>query len=430
MDPRQIKAEQIVAAGRITRGVGGSWLVPSQTPGGPKHRVVLDGLFPACSCADFEMTEQACKHMRAVKMWVKREAAAAKAVAEPDAPKPAPVVAPPSVPRKAYKQDWHNYNLAQTREKGHVLSMLADLVNGLRPSEPVKRGRGRPEVPVADQVFAAVYKIYSGWSARRFMYDLEAARERGHLSRRMCHNSVLNALESEALTPILKDLIGQTALPLASVESKFAIDSTGLCTSKFRRWFDHKWGGERSEHVWVKLHLVTGCLSNVVTAADILDMNANDSPQLPGLIDATAEGFKIGTVHADKAYCVKANFEAVDKHGAVLYTPFKSSATGAAGGLYAKAFHYFQLHREEFLSKYHARSNVESTVSGFKRVMGDSVRSKTDTAMKNETYCKVIAWNLTCLVHAIYEMGVVPMFWQDAEERDAPRDVLKFPTRA
>jgi hypothetical protein len=52
----------------------------------------------------------------------------------------------------------------------------------------------------------------------------------------------------------------------------------------------------------------------------------------------------------------------------------------------------------------------------------------TNVAMRNEVYSKLIAWNLTCLVHAIYELGVVPIFWQDAEEVDAPRDVIRFPT--
>jgi hypothetical protein len=68
---------------------------------------------------------------------------------------------------------------------------------------------------------------------------------------------------------------------------------------------------------------------------------------------------------------------------------------------------------------------VESTFSAIKRLTRDSVRSKTDVAMRNEVYCKLIAWNLTCLVHAIYELGISPVFWQD--ELDAPQNVLKFP---
>ena len=51
---------------------------------------------------------------------------------------------------------------------------------------------------------------------------------------------------------------------------------------------------------------------------------------------------------------------------------------------YAKMFHFFSLNRDEFLRHYHKRSNVESTFSMIKAKFGDSVRSKTDVAMKNE----------------------------------------------
>jgi hypothetical protein len=430
MNAREIKALQLVAGGRITRG-NGYWLVPSQD-GALRHRVVIDGLFPSCTCDDWELRScnsaapEPCKHILAVQEWV------ARLVGEEHAPPPVdPATVPPTPKKKTYKQPWREYNLAQTREKGHVLAMLADLVNGLRPKEPVKRGRGRPEIPLADNVFAAVYKTYVGWSARRFMCDLQTAYEAGHLSRSMSHNSVLRALENPDLTPVLKDLIGQTALPLAAVETTFAVDSSGFTTTgKLDRWFDTKYGIERTRQVWAKVHLCTACLSNVVTAADILDQHANDSPQLPGLIDATAEGFKIGTVCADKAYPASTNFEAVAKHGGTLFAAFKPNTTGSVGGLFAKMFHFFQFNREEYLRKYHARSNVESTFSGIKRVLGDTIRSKTDVAMKNEVYAKLVAWNLTCLVHAIYEMGVAPVFWQPPEPPNQPRDIIRFPTRA
>lgn len=46
-----------------------------------------------------------------------------------------------------------------------------------------------------------------------------------------------------------------------------------------------------------------------------------------------------------------------------------------------------------------------------KRKFGDSLRSKTDTAMTNETLCKVLCHNLVVLIHAMYELGIDPMFW-------------------
>jgi hypothetical protein len=84
--------------------------------------------------------------------------------------------------------------------------------------------------------------------------------------------------------------------------------------------------------------------------------------------------------------------------------------TGAVGGLFQKAFHFFSLHREEFLSHYHKRSNIESANSMIKRKLGDFVRSKTDVAMKSEALCKVLAHNICCPIQAMHEFGVKPDF--------------------
>src|SRR5256885_3762068 len=55
-----------------------------------------------------------------------------------------------------------------------------------------------------------------------------------------------------------------------------------------------------------------------------------------------------------------------------------------------KAFHFFWLHRAEFLQHYHPRSMVESTFSMVKRKFGDSVRPKNDQAIKNEVLSKIV----------------------------------------
>ena len=60
-------------------------------------------------------------------------------------------------------------------------------------------------------------------------------------------NSTNRYLASDELTDHLKALIELSASPLASVETDFAIDSTGFATTTYSRWFDHKWGKERSK---------------------------------------------------------------------------------------------------------------------------------------------------------------------------------------
>ena len=144
------------------------------------------------------------------------------------------------------------------------------------------------------------------------------------------------------------------------------------------------------------------------------DRNASDTPQLPSLLDATAENFNVQELSGDKAYASVDNFAAIDRQNVTPYIGFKSHHNGASGGLFQKAYHFFCFNSETFLAHYHKRSNVESTVMMIKTKFGDAVRSKTDTAMKNEAPCKVLCHNLCCLISAFYELGIGATFWQPA----------------
>ena len=63
------------------------------------------------------------------------------------------------------------------------------------------------------------------------MSDLRNAHDRGLLDMVPSFTSVFRYLENPGLTPILRDLIQQSALPLKAVESDFAVDSTGFATT-------------------------------------------------------------------------------------------------------------------------------------------------------------------------------------------------------
>lgn len=68
----------------------------------------------------------------------------------------------------------------------------------------------------------------------------------------------------------------------------------------------------------------------------------------------------------------------------------------------------FPYHREEFESHYHLRSNVDTTFSAWKMKLGDSLKSKNQTAQKNELICKAIAYNITVLIHEMFDLGIKP----------------------
>src|SRR5947209_1847487 len=305
-------------------------------------------------------------------------------------------------------------NLERRQQLGlHIAAMPTITKKGSARLAPSQPGNSRytlcPDTPHPHST--SPYHDTTG-SARRFMTDLRAAQEQGYSAKTPHFNSVLNYLESPDVTPVLYALITESSLPLKALESDFAVDSTGFTTSRFIRWFDHRYGPRHGHHEWVKVHLMCGVRTNIVTAVEIKDRDASDTKLLPPLVTATAKNFKLNEVSADKGYGSLNNYDVIKDHGAVPYIAFKSIHTGRGGGLWAKMYHYFQFNQQEFLRHYHKRSNVESTFSMIKAKFRDHVRSKSDTAMANEVLCKIICHNICCLIQESHELGINAVFWQ------------------
>ena len=218
------------------------------------------------------------------------------------------------------------------------------------------------------------------------------------------------------MTPVLHSLVVRASLPLRAVETTFAPDSTGFSTSRFVRWYDEKYGVERSGKDWVKAHAICGTKTHVVTAVEIAHRDAADSPQFKTLVETTAaNGFKVGDVCADKAYLGRDNLDLVAGLGGTAFVPFKVNSVDG-DGVWGRMFHYYQYRREEFLRHYHQRSNIESVFSMLKAKFRDHVRSRTDTAMRNEVLCKFLCHNI-CVVHqSIIELGIDGEFWKPAAD--------------
>ncbi len=404
MDIRGVKALELTGNSRISY-MAGAWYVPSQSTAA-RHKVDPSPNNPSCTCEDFQLRQRACKHVLAVRALLERQI---KGECHPD-----PATIPMRPPRKTYRQDWVNYNLAQVHEKDHFQVLLSDLCRAIQQPAPKTGKGGRPTMPLDDAIFAAVFKVYSTLSARRFMSDLREAHERGHVHELVCYNSLLKCLEMPSVTPILTDLITQSSLPLKSVETSFAVDSSGFATSRYVKWFDEKYGINREKAEWVKCHLACGVKTNIVTAAIVDEKNSGDCPQFKPLIEKTAENFTVKEVPADKAYLSNDNLKLVESLGATAFIPFKSNSLATGTPLWERMYHFFAFQRDEFLSHYHQRSNVESTFSMIKRKFGDSLRAKSDAALKNETLAKILAHNLCCVISAWYELGIEPAMWAPA----------------
>jgi len=345
---REERGRQIARLGGI-RLLGASYVVPSQSVRADAPPTYLvDLVEQTCTCPDYELRRLVCKHQEAVLFWLAWEGTVNEDTGQIELPK-----APRKPKRKTYPRNWPAYNAAQIEEKAHVEVLLKALCEGIE--QPPRRPGARDA------------------------------------------------------TAILLRLIEESAAPLAEVENRagqFAQDSTGISTVTYDRWFDQKHGKLRSEHAWLKLHIMVGTLTHVVTGAKV--SNEADCPVLPELLAATAKTFRVREVSADKAYLSKKNLEAIDRVGAVPFIPFKSNSIGmgSKSELWRTMWCLFSLKSEEFRAHYHRRSNVESTMWMIKSKFGAAVRSKLPVAQVNEILAKLVCHNLACIVRAVHEFGI------------------------
>jgi transposase len=407
MTPREERGLVISALCKLTKK-GGHWLVPSQTSQDKKY--IVDPDHETCTCPDHQETGFVCKHVFAVKFTMKRELNADGTVTE--------TKSITFAEKKVYRQNWQAYNLAQTTEKHRFQILLRDLCQGI-PEAPMAK-TGRPPIPLSDRLFACTYKVYSTVSSRRFACDLNDAYVDGYLSRPLHCNKVNTLLENADLTAPLSTLIERSSLPLRAIETQFAADATGFSTSRHVRWHDEKYGVERSGRDWVKVHIAVGTKTHIITAAAIYGRHTNECPILPELVKVTGQNFMPKEWSADKEYLSVQNIETIFAQDALPFIAFKSNSTGGVGGLFEKMFHYYSLKRDEYMDHYHRRSNVESVFSAIKRKFGDYIRSRSDVAMKNEALAKLLAYNITSVIHSQCELGIAPIFWpeQEAGERN------------
>jgi len=325
MDARQERGLVIANQAKIIKTPVG-WKVPSQSGTG-SYVVNLNGE-PFCTCPDFEARRQPCKHIYAVEFTLKRE----------ERPDGTTVVT--KTMRVTYGQDWTAYNDAQTHEAEQFAHLLRDLCDTI-PQPP--QSFGRPRLPLSDVVFGIATKVYSTMSGRRVMSDLRDAEVKGFMDKAPSFTSGFRYLENAELTPLLKSLIEQSAMPLKSVETDFAVDSSGFSTSVYDRWFDHKCGKVRSENRWVKCHLMCGVKTHIVTSVEVTPTETADAPQFAPLVAATARNFDIREVSADKAYSSRKNLRAAQAIEATAYIPFKARTNGIGksfDGLWNHMWHF------------------------------------------------------------------------------------------
>jgi len=322
---------------------------------------------------------------------------------------------------KKYSQKWTEYNRAQTKEKLLFFKLIDEILNVI-PERTYTFGR--PRKSLKDMIFCCMIKIYTGASSRRLISDLELAKKAGYIDNVPHFNTVLNYFDDSGMKIVLDYLITLSALPLKCVEETFAMDATGFGTHRFDRWVDAKYKLRASpQGKFMKAHVTCGVRTNVITSAIITLGKVNDTTMFNPLLTETIEHFDVKEICADKGYISRANLDLATKLGTMPYIPFKSNATGHSRGspTWAKMYKLFTENYEEFAKHYHLRSNVESCFAMIKRKFGDFCRCKSERSMTNEILCKILAHNLVCLIHEMFELKIEVDFLAISKEFPAQK---------
>ena len=306
---------------------------------------------------------------------------------------------------KTYSQDWVAYNQAQTQEKMLFLELLKELTD-LIPTQKYK-GTGRPPSSLGEMVYSICIKLYLGFSSRRTESDIRIVEQLGYISHVPHFNTILKYLNKPELNEIFKALIDLSASPLRHVEQRFAVDSSGFCTSIFSRYSSIRYKKEERRY-YKKAHITCGVLTNVITSVEVTDGYMHDSLMFRSLVDHTAQYFDMKEVYADKAYSSRKNLGIVHDHKAIPFIPFKSNTRRLTKGvpIWSTMYNYFKYNKEQFMEHYHQRSNVETVFSMIKRKQSLYLHTKKDISQTNEILAKCLVHNICVLIQEMFELGI------------------------
>lgn len=240
---------------------------------------------------------------------------------------------------------------------------------------------------------------------------LKSPFDKGYLGCRPHFNVIIDWMQSLELTEILLYLITVSGLSLKHIERTFAIDGTGLSTSRFFRWRSDRYRRKMKRREFIKVHAICGVETNIVTAAAVsgwVGEDSHDTNYFVPLLDRTAKYYSVEHILADKAYLSRVNAEFAEMVGAVPVIPTKINTiiTDPEDTAWGRL-----IERNEDQSAfklYFQRSNVESVYSTIERLFQKHIRTAHPMAQVNEALCKLLCHNIVVLIHEWYKNGVEP----------------------
>ena len=178
------------------------------------------------------------------------------------------------------------------------------------------------------------------------------------------------------------------------------VDSTGLKLGGPGEWLTEK-HGTRKRRSWRKLHLGVDAATGEIVAAELTTNEVDDGSQVAPLLDQVAG--RIASFTGDGAYDRDDVYGAVaERHpDAAVVVPPRATAvpSEAAETAPTQRDRHLELIAErgrmgwQKVAGYHRRALAEAAMSCYKRVIGDTLRSRTEPGQATEVAIAVYALN-------------------------------------
>ena len=178
------------------------------------------------------------------------------------------------------------------------------------------------------------------------------------------------------------------------------VDSTGLKLRGAGEWLFEKHGTAK-RRAWRKLHIGIDAASGEIVAFDLTDKDVDDASHVPTLLDQLTQA--PASFMADGAYDRTATYDAIlarNPFARFIVPPCKGAVPGPTATISPTQRDLHILAMDEHgrmnwqkASGYNKRSRVEAAISRYKRVIGDTLKSRRDARRATEVAIAVKSLN-------------------------------------
>jgi len=173
-------------------------------------------------------------------------------------------------------------------------------------------------------------------------------------------------------------------------------DSSGLSVSNKGSYIEDRWKKEKRKYV--KLHVMADRKTGKIVGFRVTSEKTGDTKKFVPLVKEVAKKRKVAKAYADTAYDARKNFNALDDLAIESAIRLRKNARTRSHGSPLRREEAVLVKRLGYegwksLKDYGKRWLVEIVFSSFKRVLGDTLRSRKFLNQKAEASLKVMLYN-------------------------------------